>query len=316
MKKILSLIVLTFSLATTNAQLFTAEKGWNTYFVEKEGNNVWIEVFLDSDQSFLLKAFDEKTTLSSESTDTLASFPNLKLIKKEGEYTILWRAENKTKFKKITLEQTTTDNRKELRRKVLMSDYRVELFNALDSLSGPEKYIGVDINEAYLTLADKELQEEIFLIEAKKLKESLAKEIEDSISTQVKSTYEQLTILETLSQDGINKLLSETNYTFFYGDVLLLELSKKNPQALVTYIDSEPENKKVILKKIKNHERIDVIIANVSKVSPSTEGKAEILLQEKKLNQKNKLKKLSSGTLLVAEVVMLTAVIIWFIRPK
>ena len=314
MKKILLLSVFfTFSFSAFT-QLYTGSKKWNTYFFEIKDDSAHIEVYVDSDQSFVLEELNEEIVLIKK--DTLASFSNLRIVKEEDAYYALWKAEDKKKFQKIALELTEIDNRKEHRRKAYMSILRIDLFNILDSLSGPEKYIEVDINEAYLTLADKELPDSTFFNEAILLKHNLTKIIKENQHPKVRNTYLKIDSLGVISASEINNLLAETNYTFFYGDILLVDLSKKNPKALIDYLDSNPENKKVILQKIKNHEQLNLIVENVAKVTENSVGKTEILEQKQKMEQKKKIKKIAHSALIVAEVGMLTAVIIWFAKRK
>lgn len=275
MKNIL-ILFLTFFSIQAYSQIYKANKGWENYFVEIKNDSIHIEKYYYSYPDFVIKSFDEVIPLN----DT--KFNNTVVLKlMNNNYILKFRENIEKRFKKLHLKPYEAIGRTSIRNRYYSSHKRDEMIILQDSLSDPEILINMDINNIYRKV-DVNLNEKEYSKRVDKITDSLTYEINKLKNSKIDLFYQKLDSITKLDSTEIYNLLSSSNYKFKYSKSLLQKIAFERPEILISYIDTEPENEKLVLRSIKNHHNFKEITKSVKNTKLSTKGKKKIVKQKTK----------------------------------
>lgn len=303
--RLLLICLITFFALQANAQVYSAYKASMIYFVEIKKDSAKVEIYDDSHTRFVHKSFDDFIAMNATNPHKL-----IELEVRKGNYILKVRKDTNKRFKKIHLKSAASVDGKTLRNQYYLSHTSTLMLKLLDSLSGPNSRIYVDIYDRYrkvnINLTDNEYQT---LVD--KITDSLKVEINHLKNPSIDVYYQKSNSISKLDTLEIYNLLSKSNYKFTYSNYLLHKIAIARPEVLVAYIDTKPSNEKLVLRAIRDHRNFKEITKNVKETALSSKGKRKIVKQK----SKRIISDISLGTaylsIILVEIAALTALGIW-----
>ncbi|MBL7911852.1 MAG: hypothetical protein JNJ41_12415 [Bacteroidia bacterium] len=309
MRKALLIVLLLIS-GHSFSQLYFARLTYFEFYVEINRDSAHVEIFRYNRYYFTGKKSDEFLTRQNNKGDTLFAGEKNKIIKTKGLYYLLYYANNQKKQSKVELMLCRSDNRENLRKQDYAFIMEQQLMRLEDSLSGPVISIKTNALEAINDLNTSQYSYHEFKRVTARVSDSLILKITELKDPVAGYFYAALDSLKLLDTNRVYNLLSTAKYNFFYGKYLLEKVAKEKPELLVLYVDKEPANKKAVLQAVKYHKHIYEIIKNVKATPAKTKGKKEIIKQKRINAMDNALAGGLYISIILAELALLTLLIV------
>jgi len=311
MRKIFVIILITIISNQAFSQLYDGYKGWYRFFVEFKNDSAHIEIFSNSPPDFVYKVCDEMIIANTASRDTCLKGKQIKILNRRHAYFLLFKPDNrKTEFK-IKLKLCLNDNRKCFRYDAYSSKKRIDIMRMQDSLSGPEIFINLDVNNTIRRISNDCIADCNYLETVDKVSDSLTNILLKINNPIVKYYYNASDSIEQIDTAEVFRLLANANYIFPYAKFFLNKIALNRPACLIQYVDKDPVNKKSLLLAIRDHNNYREIIKNVKKTPMTSAGKKEIQKQKSKRVMTDIAVKTVYASIILCEVALLTGVIIW-----
>ncbi len=186
----------------------------------------------------------------------------------------------KNKSRVVVLKPCNVDKQVTFRKMSFLIDRRDLLYKLKDSLSGPDSRINVNVHHPIFHAYHDSLPEIEYTEKVDRIFDSLVSLIQLQRSLLVDEIYMKIDSMQILDSTTIFSLLSKANYDFDFGLCLLEHVALQRPECLIGYIDSNPLNKKKVLKAIRYHKKLNEINQKIKVSVPETKGKKRILKQK------------------------------------
>jgi excinuclease UvrABC helicase subunit UvrB len=303
--KILLILILSFLSIQAYSQLYRANKGGTIYFTEVRNDSAKVEIYHISRYEFVRKAFNDVIPLIGNDSIKTAF-----LTKRHDNYILTVKDRFSKRWRKIRLKPSESDNRRTLRNQSYSCYQEIRMRKLEDSLSGPYTRIRITVNDIYRR-SDVGFAEQDYSELVDKITDSLTAVISQLKNPEIDLYYQKTDSITLLDTDEINNLLSNANYQFQYSNYLLYKVALERPKTLIDYIESNPANKKLVLRAIRNHNHFKEITKSVKRTEYSSKGKKEIVNQKQKRIMKNVGTGAANITLILLEFAGFVALGIW-----
>lgn len=310
MRKIILILIL-FNSYQAFSQIYFARKNWSIFYVEMNKDSARVELFYNSYPDFNFKECDEILSSNKLISDTVFIGKHHQILKTHDNYYLLYKTNHGRKSKKIRLELCGIEERTSLRKLAYSSDKRIKIMQLQDSLSGPNNVIHFDINNPITQINTNKYSESDYNQSIDCVSDSLIKKILLNRSSSADYFYSMTDSLDKIDSTKVFELLAEANYSFYYGQYFLYQVSLQKPDYLISYIDRNPSNLDTLLKAIKNHNDYNQINRNVKKSSLDSKGKHKILKQKRKRVVRDIAIGTAYITIVVSELALLTMFFVW-----
>ncbi len=312
---LISIIALILFSNTSFSQLYEKNCKNYQYYAEVKQDTARVEIFLNKsiEHSYNQQLMcDEVLLRNKRKSDTLfIGKENLIVFKFDFLYLISKNVITSEKtISKVRLKRTEKDYRPYLRKSTYSADKIQFIRKLLDSLACPKNKDRPKIYTSLYSL-NSESNLSTYKLKFDSIYQAELALIHSTRDTMVDFYYKTADSIAQTDSATILSLLSKADYGYNYAHYFLYKLSQVKPEILIKYVDSNPSNKKALLKDIRYNKYCNSIHKSVKNTKTNTKGKKEILKQKRRRITESTLLGAAYVTIIAAEVSLVVLLVVW-----